>query len=231
MGGYRCVFMFCTGWSRIRWAIAWTLCFQSVPPTPPTSAGYWHMLCKCVCMCTCTVYAGFAYAFMYMHVYNICTCRSDLFLYLSELLLYNHFACSRTVYIYTHTCMCVHLCVWAGSHVTLLSLVSRSQYPSQMMSVLLNHTLSFPYLPTLTPPQPAPHSFTSLTQALTYLTRAHRDHLKQATIDSLTRILSGGPGATTAESVRMLLVVATHCPPLTQFVAMDCLHFSKHLIN
>ncbi|XP_064396441.1 integrator complex subunit 5-like [Halichondria panicea] len=95
-----------------------------------------------------------------------------------------------------------------------------SQYPSEMMPLLLDHTLSFPYPPALPLSQPTPHSFTSLTQALTFLSRTYRDQLKHATVEALSRILDGGSG-----SVRMMLIVATHCPPLTKFLAADCLQF------
>ena len=98
----------------------------------------------------------------------------------------------------------------------------RSQYPLEMMPLLLDHTLSFPYPPALPLSQPAPHSFTSLTQALTFLSRTYRDQLKHATVDAFSRILDGGCG-----SVRMMLIVATHCPPLTKFLADDCLQFSE----
>ncbi len=93
------------------------------------------------------------------------------------------------------------------------------------MPLLLDHTLSFPYPPALPLSHPTPHSFTSLTQALTFLSRTYRDQLKHATVEALSRILDGGSG-----SVRMMLIVATHCPPLTKFLAADCLQFSESCV-
>ena len=106
------------------------------------------------------------------------------------------------------------------------SVCFRSQYPSQMIPVLLEHTLSYPYPHTITPSQPAPHSFTTFTQALEYLSRTHRDILKGAVVSAFEDIFDRGKEKTTAASfntIRMLLMVATHCRPMTQFVAMDCL--------
>lgn len=114
------------------------------------------------------------------------------------------------------------------------SLCFRSQYPTQMIPILLDHTLSYPFPHTITPSQPTPLSFTTLTQAIEYLSRTHRDILKHAIVNAFSDVFNRGKDKTTAASfntIRMLLLVATHCQPMTQFVAMDCLEFGKSWIS
>jgi len=101
----------------------------------------------------------------------------------------------------------------------------RSQYPAEMMGLLLDHVLSLPGVPARIPTHPSP--FTTLIHTLRFLSRSHLKQLETATIRAVSRTLDNPDNDDTAAGIRMILIVASQCPAVSRIIAKDCLKFSK----
>ena len=95
----------------------------------------------------------------------------------------------------------------------------RSLHPSSLMPVLLHHTLSTPSSssnPSMDP------GFTTLTQALTHLSRTHKDTLRDCVVSLVTDLLSSA-NRPELHKILFLLRVASECPPVLEIAAAQCL--------
>ena len=87
------------------------------------------------------------------------------------------------------------------------------------MPVLLHHTLS---TPTSSSNPSADPGFTTLTQALTHLSRTHKDTLRDCIVALVTDLLSSA-NRPELHKILFLLRVASECPPVLEIAAAQCL--------